>query len=133
MRPFAAKFASLSWFTFQGQALTGMRTKLEKADADLEKNRAKESQKEREIHQLETLGGRSPKCRLSSSGDLVWIYMIYIDLYYSILSILFYVCRCLFVPCATLCNSANTKGIDSTVVVLTCSMWMQKVVEYVNG
>ena len=67
------------------------------------------------------------------SLEFKWWSRVEYDLYYSILSILFYVCRCLFVPCATLCNSANTKGIDSTVVVLTCSMWMQKVVEYVNG
>ena len=101
MRPFA-KFASLSWFTFQGQALTGMRTKLEKADADLEKNRAKESQKEREIHQLETLGGRSPKCRLSSSGDLVWnmIYTILYCLYYSmyVAVYLYHVQHCATLP-----------------------------------
>lgn len=64
----------------------------------------------------------------------LWSRVDLYDLYYSILSILFYVCRCIFVPCATLCNSANTNCIDSTVVVvLACSMWMQKVVEYVNG
>ena len=49
-----------------------MRTKLEKADAELEKNRAKESQKEREIHQLETLG-EAVEVAWVRVRDLLWI------------------------------------------------------------